>query len=419
MSFINKSGEVRVSAYPASKVMPSVPSLSVSGSVPASIMRITKNMIFIFLLILISAVPAFADRLSDMEEKIEHLTNELEELKMERTEDESKIHFHGYGELHYNAIESDENEMDMHRMVIGLTYSFTDRIILDAEVDFEHAAQEMELEFAHLDFLINDAFNIRAGAILMPVGYLNEYHEPPLFYSVERPYVQKYLIPTSWQEGGAGIFGEIMPGLRYRAYIVGGLDASGFTAKDGIRKGRQKVSEAKAEDLAFVGRLEYVGLPGLHLGASFYTGGAAQDDPSLGDADVTLAEVDGKYRIGNLELIGLYTRTDIGDTDKIFAATGQAVGEEQTGWYTEAAYHIPFSSSKKELVVFARREEFDTQKELSSGLTKDPANDREVTTTGLAYYPIPEVAIKADYEMWKDGTENDFNVFNLGATYMF
>lgn len=383
-------------------------------------MKITKKIIFILFTVLISAVPVFADRLSDMEKKIEHLTDELEELKMERTgEEESRIHFHGYGELHYNAIESDENEMDMHRMVIGLTYNFTDRIILDAEVDFEHAAQEMELEFAHLDFLINNAFNIRVGAILMPVGYLNEYHEPPLFYSVERPYVQKYLIPTSWQEGGAGIVGELVPGLRYRAYIVGGLAAAGFTAKDGIRKGRQKVAEAKAEDLAFVGRLEYVGLPGLQLGASFYTGGTAQDNPALGDAEVTLAEVDAKYRIGNLELIGLYTQTDIDDTDKIFAATGQAVGEEQTGWYTEAAFHIPVSTSDQEWVIFARREEFDTQKELKSGLIKDPANDREVTTVGLAYFPIPEVAIKADYEMWKDGTKHDFNVFNLGAAYMF
>lgn len=383
-------------------------------------MKAARNLLLHLIWVMAFVTPVFADRLSDMEKKIEHLTSELEEMKIEQSVDhESKIHFHGYGELHYNAIESDVNDVDMHRMVIGLTYDFTDRIILDVEVDFEHSAQEMELEFAHLDFLINDAFNIRAGAMLMPVGYLNEFHEPPLFYSVERPYVQKYLIPTTWQEGGVGLFGEIMPGLRYRAYVVGGLDASGFTAKDGIRKGRQKVAEAKAEDLAFVGRLEYAGLPGFLVGASYYTGKASQDNPALGDADVTLTEVDAKYRIGMLELIGLYTRTDIDDTDKIAIVTGEAVGKKQKGWYGEAAIHLPFSSSDQEWVIFARHEELDTQDELETGLVKNPANDREVTTAGIAYYPIPQVAIKADYEIWEDGTPEDENVFNLGVAYMF
>ncbi len=391
----------------------------------------TKILFIIFTMVLFIASPAFADRLSDMEKKIENLTADLEELKMNQPAEES-IHFHGYGELHYSAVESGENKIDMHRMVIGLSHNFTDRIILDLEVDFEHAAQEMELEFAHLDFLINDAFNVRAGAVLMPVGYLNEYHEPPLFYSVERPYVQKYLIPTTWQEGGVGVFGEPVPGLRYRAYVVGGLDASGFTASSGIRGGRRKISEAPAEDLAFVGRLEYVGMPGLQLGASFYTGKADQGNNALTGASVTLSEVDGRYRIGNLELTGLYILTDIDETKKIYEATkvfeddgvtlktdGQAVGEKQAGWYAEAAFHIPLSSSDREWVAFARREEFDTQKKLASGLTRNKAYDREVTTVGLAYYPISNVALKADYEMWENGTGEDWNVFNLGMAYMF
>ncbi len=388
------------------------------------------KIVFSCLLILGFTVPAFADnfadnladKLSDMEQQIENITDELAELKMEQpTEEESGTHLHGYGELHYSVDDSGDDEMDMHRMVIGLTHTFTDRIVLDLEVDFEHAAQEMELEFAHLDFLINDAFNIRAGAVLMPVGYLNEYHEPPLFYSVERPYVQKYIIPTTWQEGGAGIFGEPVHGLRYRAYIVGGLDASKFRAKDGIRKGRQKINEAKAEDLAFVGRLEYVGLLGLQLGTSFYRGGAAQGDSTFGDATVTLAEADLRYRLSNLEFTGLYTRTTIDDTDKIFAETGEAVGKEQIGWYAELAYHIPFflKEAEHEVVGFARYEKIDTQKSLAAGLTRDLAYDREITTVGLAYYPIPEVAIKAGYEIWGNGAGADWNIFNLGATYMF
>jgi hypothetical protein len=382
-------------------------------------MRNLERLFIVFTMILCLAVPAFADRLSDMEKKIENLTADLEELKMEKPAEESKTHFHGYGELHYNAVEGGENEIDMHRMVIGLSHRFTDRILLDVEVDYEHAAQELELEFAHIDFLINDALNIRAGAVLMPVGYLNEFHEPTLFYSVERPYVQKYIIPTTWQEGGVGIFGEPSPGLRYRAYVVGGLDVSGFTASGGIRGGRQKVDEAEADDLAFVGRVEYVGFPGLQVGASFYTGETDQDNTGLGDATVTLAEVDGKLRVSDLELTALYARTDIDETERLFTATGEVVGEEQTGWYAEAAYHFPLSSPEQGLVAFFRHEEFDTQKRVARGFARDHANDREIRTVGLAYYPISDVAVKADYEMWKNEAGEDWNVFNLGMAYMF
>ncbi len=388
------------------------------------------KIVFTCLLILGFTVPAFAeaenvaDKLSDMEKQITNITDELVELKMKQsTEEESKTHLHGYGELHYTAPQKkgEDNEIDLHRMVIGITHNFTDRIILDVEVDFEHAAQEMDLEFAYLDFLINDAFNLRAGAMLMPVGYLNEYHEPPLFYSVERPYVEKYLIPTTWKEGGLGVFGEPAQGFRYRAYIVGGLDASRFRGKDGIRKGRQQISEAKADDLAFVGRLEYVGLPGLQLGTSFYRGGSAQGDSSFGDATVTMAEADVRYRLGNLEFTGLYTRTTIDDTDKIYAETNEVVGKEQAGWYVEFAYHVPFflKKSEHEVVGFARYEEIDTQKSLAAGLTGNPAYDRDVKTIGLAYYPVPDVALKANLDIWSDGTGDDWNVFNLGATYMF
>ena len=128
----------------------------------------------------------------------------------------------------------------------------------------------------------------------MPVGPLNETHEPPRFYSVERPYVETYLIPSTWQEGGAGLFGSA-GGFNYRVYVVGGLDATGFTAASGLRKGRQKVSEGKAEDLAFGGRLEYTGLPGFRLGTSAYQGDSAQNTKGIGRVPVTLLEADAAW----------------------------------------------------------------------------------------------------------------------------
>src|SRR3989339_1444468 len=218
-------------------------------------------------------------------------------LDSRAAEEDIKTTFHGYGELHYNNSNKPGSTdlMDNHRFVIGLTHHFSERVRLNAEVDFEHAAKEMELEFAFVDVLLTGSFNIRAGSMLMPVGFLNEFHEPPLFYSVERPYVQKNIIPTSWQEGGIGVFGTMGGDLRYRVYLVGGLDASGFTAGSGIRNGRGKVAESPSNDLALVGRLEYSGLKNLRLGASGYTGNSGQGDEEIGDARVGLWEADARY----------------------------------------------------------------------------------------------------------------------------
>lgn len=359
----------------------------------------------------------------------------------EETKLPGKLSFHGYGELHYNSSDPGANvpaktgkdsaaRMDFHRMVWGLSYHYNDRISLHTEVDFEHAANEIELEYAYLDFLINPAVNVRAGSMLMPVGPLNEFHEPPLFYSVERPYVQNVIIPTTWQEGGAGIFGAPLPGLKYRLYLVSGLNGAEFTAGKGIRGGRGKVAGGEeqplsGDELAFVGRLEYTAIPGLAIGGSAYSGGANQEaDPALDGVGVTILEGDIRYRKSGFDLTGVYAQIDIDGAEKIKAKTGELVGEKLVGWYIEGAYDIlrPLAlQSEKRLMAFVRYEQINTQDEVPSGFSANPKNDRQVTTFGVAYYPITDVALKADFERWKNeaATDNDGNRFNLGVTYMF
>lgn len=371
-----------------------------------------------------SRVLAQRDEIKLLEKKIQILAEEVENLKeREPGKLEQKIHFHGYGELHYNSTteEGKNDKMDFHRMVLGWMYHFNDWVVLDTEVDFEHAASEMELEYAHLSFLLSDAFNVRMGSMLMPVGYLNEFHEPPLFRSVERPYVQKNVIPTTWQEGGIGIFSSSAPELNYRLYLVGGLDASKFKASSGIRKGRGRVASAKADDLAVVGRVEYEKIPGLQLGASGYLGDAAQGNSELGNATVSILEGDIRYRWKVFELTALIASIRVDDTDKINALTDEVIGERIFGWYAEAAYHFgrSFLPEGQDIALFARHEQFDTQERVIASLTADPANDREVTTFGLVYYPVPEVALKVDLENWENGAGSTWHQFNFGVAYMF
>jgi len=346
---------------------------------------------------------------------------------------EDKLHFSGYGEAHYNSHELSEvgviendppAEVDVHRFVLGWRYDFTPKIRMDAEVDFEHAATEIELEYAYLEYDLAAATSLRAGAVLMPVGPLNEFHEPPNYYSVERPYVESSIMPTTWQEIGLGLVGRLGGGaLGYRAYVVTGLDASGFDSFNGIREGRGHGAEAPAEDLAGVARLEYSSTSGLSLGGSAYYGGADQGDSTLGDATVTILSADARFKRSGFDLKGVVYHTSVGDADVISNTVGATIGDKMLGWYGEVAYDVlrrdREGSSGRALYLFGRYESFDTNESVPSGFPADPAADRQVITGGISYMPVEKVAFKADVENWQDDTDADLTRFNLGAAFQF
>jgi hypothetical protein len=338
-----------------------------------------------------------------------------------------RIQFHGYGEFHYNNPQigtMDEDaiaEADVHRFVLGWTYEFTDALRMDAEIDFEHAATEIELEYAHIDYDLKPTLALRAGAVLMPVGPLNEFHEPPLYYSVERPYVENTIMPTTWQEFGVGLVGR-SGALAYRGYVVTGLDASGFSSLSGIRGGRTHAAEAPAEDLAGVARIEYASQNGLQLGASGYYGGADQGDSTLGDVTVGIVNADARFRRSGLDLRGVVYRVFL-DAEELSTARGEPIGEAMMGWYAEAAYDLlrrdKEEGRRRSLFVFGRFEDFDTNEDVDETFPADPEASRQVITGGISYLPIEKIAFKADYEHWEDDADQKLNRFNLGAAFMF
>jgi hypothetical protein len=353
-----------------------------------------------------------------------------------RAEDEDKdevgkLEFHGYGEVHYNNPRIDTmspgagNELDFHRFVLGWEYPFTERLRFEGEIDHEHAAQELELEEAYLEYDVTNTFVVRGGTLLIPIGPLNENHEPPLYYSVERPYVERYIIPTTWQENGAGFAGQLKQGhVSYRGYVVAGLDATRMTTMGGLHDVSTGGAESKADDLAGTGRVEVRGItPGLTLSGSGYVGGADQRTPGLGKVTLTILSGDVLYRRAGFDLRGVYDRVRVGGADRVSTLVGQTIGEIMQGWYAEAAYDLlgrgRAEGKGHSLRVFARHEEFDTNREAPIGFVADPAADRKVTTCGVAYYPVAKVALKADLEHWKDGLDQKLNRANLGAAFMF
>ncbi len=349
----------------------------------------------------------------------------------------SPIHFHGYGEAHGHFPKEgvmdnrgQSAELDIHRFVWGMGYEFSDSIRVDAEVDFEHAAKEMELEYAHIEMDLNDNVSLRAGSLLMPVGPLNEFHEPPNFYSVNRPRTQVSLIPTSWQEVGVGLAGSFTEGrVSFRAYVVSGLsigaNGKNFSTMDGVRGGRSGGGEAPADDLAAVGRVEVQLRDGLRVGASGYIGEVDQDDTSTtfsGNARLGIGEADVHWRRGNVELEGVFVRLDLDEAEKISRLEGATIGEVMQGGYAGVAYHSrPAWHEGWEFVPFARWEKLDTTEDAPPGFHRDPSARRWNVMGGLAFYPHPQVVFKADIENWEDDepANDSLQRFNLGAAFMY
>jgi hypothetical protein len=385
--------------------------------------------------------------LTEIRRQLEALGQEVEALKTRQTETTavsadteqyglgaaaSKVYrapngvsFGGYGEFLYQNLEGRTDTADALRAILYTGYKFSDRVIFNSEVEYEHANTErngeVELEFAYLDYLVNPAVNVRAGLLLMPVGITNEMHEPTSFLASRRSQVETRIIPTTWMELGAGVFGEVGR-VSYRGYVTTGLASTGFSAT-GIRSGRQLGSQAKADDLAFVGRLDWQPFEGTTFGASAYTGKSGQEATFGGR--VTLVEVHADAKLRGLQLRGLAATGSVDDAAAINAAnhlTGTgSVGEEFGGWYVEGGYDVASLVTDRELSVipFVRYEELDTQREVPAGFLRNRANDQNILTFGVAIKPIPQTVIKIDWQNVDNAASTGLDQWNIALGYIF
>ncbi|HEX6135874.1 MAG TPA: hypothetical protein VFZ24_18010, partial [Longimicrobiales bacterium] len=337
----------------------------------------------------------------------------------------------GYGEVLYEnfAVEREDgaasgrrDQIDALRAIVYVGYKFSDQWLFNSELEFEHGSTDqagsVSVEFAYLDFVPSPHLGVRAGLLLVPMGFINELHEPPVFLGTTRPLTETALIPTTWRENGIGVFGEAGD-LSYRAYVVNGLDAigggssnaGGFSA-GGLRGGRQKGSRALMERPAVVGRIDYTpggALRGLLVGGSAYYGESGQGAADGGtgeeiDAATAILEAHAQYRAHGLDVRGLFAHGKVTDAAQVNAARSLAgsssVGSELRGWYVQGGYDVlrPFDFTH-ELMPYIRYEKLDTQLEVPAGFTANPANDRNVIAIGAQWKPFTNIALKADYQI--------------------
>ena len=326
----------------------------------------------------------------------------------------------GYGEVIYQAISGETDEFDALRAVLYIGYKFTEHWVLNSEIEFEHGGEETAVEFLTLDYLCRPEINARAGLVLIPMGFLTELHEPTTFLSADRPVTEQRILPSTWRETGAGVFGDAGP-ISYRSYVVTGFDATGFTDQ-GLRGGRQGGVESASEDFAVVFRADYTDTPGVLVGGSVYHGDAGQDQEGLGDTTTTIWEAHGEAKWRGVWFRALYSMANVDDVAELNAAEGltgdESVGEELNGGYVELAYDVMQALAPESNVAvrpFARYETVDTQAEVPSGFSSNSANDFDLITFGVQVQPIDQIVFKVDYQDWDEGDDR----LSIGLGYVF
>ena len=347
----------------------------------------------------------------------------------------------GYGEMFYANPDNGDDFADVYRFITYFGYKFNDWVVLNAEIEFEHGANadkggEVVIEFLYLDFLLSDEFSLRAGHVLVPMGLINLRHEPTLFNTVQRPEIERQLIPSTWHENGVlayGRFDEV--GIEYTAGMINALNVDSVktaSANGGwIRSGRLGASKNASFDPAFVGRADYTGINGLMVGASVYYGDGSNtknDSDSTSGLTTTIFDFHARYENGPFQAYGLYTQTNLDGAENLIKTVdnddgsttiyaGQAV-EKASGFYVNASYDIGgLVGIDYKIPVFAQYENWNPVEKTVDGQNED-AFDTETVTIGFNFFPTDQTVIKVDYEM-NDVNGYETNTASVGLGFIF
>lgn len=340
----------------------------------------------------------------------------------------------GYGELYYSKYNDSTGSGntkdaygDTYRFIPYIGYKFSDTIILNSEIEFEHG-NEVAIEQLYVDFVLDPLATIRVGHQLVPMGYVNLYHEPTLFNTVQRPDVEKQLIPSTWHELGLSVYGKT-DSLEYQVGVFTALDMNHPTTgtpvsdKDWIRKARVgNESDKGMDNMAIVARLDYNGINGLQVGASAYTGkaGNAKVSGKSEEGQMTMVDIHATYQNEGFKARALYTQSHLSDADSYKTD----MPESARGGYLNLEYNILplFTASSDRLPLFFQYENYNLATKMANGASFGRTTSY---TYGLNYFPHDQVVLKAEYMLRHNENSADTTkyinegIYSLGLGFIF
>jgi len=340
----------------------------------------------------------------------------------------------GYGEVYYSqyndsvgAGNTKDAYGDTYRFIPYIGYKFSDDIILNSEIEFEHGDQ-VAIEQLYVDFILDPLATVRVGHQLVPMGYVNLYHEPTLFNTVIRPDVERQLIPSTWHELGLSVYGKTDT-FEYQIGAFSALDMNNATLttplsdKDWIRKARVgNESDRGMDNMAVVARLDYNGINGLQVGVSGYTGkaGNAKVAGKSQEGQMNMFDVHAVYQNEGFKARALYTESHLSNADSYRTD----MPESARGGYLNLEYNVLpfFASSSQRIPLFFQYENYNLATAMADGKS---FGNTESYTYGLNYFPHDQVVLKAEYmlrhnENTADATKYvNEGIYSLGLGFIF
>lgn len=347
-----------------------------------------------------------------------------------------------YGEVHYEQPFGNNTKyngaLDAERMVLLFGYKFNAKTTFISEIEIEHI-KEVFLEQAFLNYEAKPWLNIQAGLLLIPMGIINEYHEPTIFNGVNRPRIANALIPTTWREIGAGFAGNLpSASLRYQLYAVNGLksysDVPKLSGNKPLRGARQKGSQVTMTAPDLSAKINYYGVKNTDIGVATYIGTTESDLYNKIHRDSTNQMMRADSSVIGVRMLGL----DFRYQKKRFQARGELfysqftnvaqyntfankdIGESMLGYYLETGYDISkMLGSKKKLIPFIRYSQYNTHQTTTPETPVNLNYKNTVITAGLNLFLSDAFVVKADYQNFTNGNNLTTHQLNGGIGFWF
>lgn len=382
--------------------------------------------------------------------------------------------FKNYGINRFNGTSTGNsdfkrNTISIPRFVVAGDYKFNRHWNLGVEVEFEAGGTgtayeientengeyetevekggEVALEQFHLTYRLNNSFMVRVGHQIVPVGLTNTHHEPVNFYGTVRPEGETTLLPSTWHETGISVMGEFgrrWASFDYQAMVIAGLNANGFDRNTWVANGKQGFFEVdNFTSPAYVARLNYRGIPGLRLGASFYylhNAAANSDKPQTYSFSVPVRiwSVDAQYRHRYFTVRGNILGGYVGNSSQLTAKNNRLsskspysrltpIAERAVSYGAEAGLQmkgIVGNAKMPDLIPFVRFEYYNPQEKVIVDANNLKDADQRLKTSmwvaGLNYRPLPNLIVKADYTKRRigNGQYKSENEFALGVAFV-
>lgn len=335
----------------------------------------------------------------------------------------------GYADVMYNILSRQNldnpsrNSFGQQRLVPFIYADITDRVKFAAEIEIERGGTNspqgdgsIQVEFAQLDYLVDERINIRGGILLMPVGKFNLLHDSPLNDLVDRPMVSRLIIPSTWFEAGAGIYGTFYPTalskIDYELYAVNGMTQTAGAITDlGIRSARGSVSRDRDDSKAIVGRLAFSPMLGIEIAGSGYHGQYKPSTATIGSGNIDIFAVDWTLQRGPFELIGEAAWTRISNNNATGVANNPIGPAGMFGYYVQGNYHFmpeilkrlapSHFSDASTFTATVRWEQIDTDTDNRTvGGANRLGNRRELDrlTVGLNFRPVEDMVFKINWQ---------------------